>query len=404
MDQKESPCKSAKGGSKQELVLGAVGNPTGPETHVTVLGTCYAEGRPVETSMLIDCGATGMFVDRSFVKIHGFPTFPLEQPRSLTVIDGRPISSGAVTDGVTMRLRIGSHTETTNFYVCDLGSFAAVLGLPWLKEHNPVIDWVNSAVEFGDTCVSKGCIRRKELVCSPHSATLDVKGIRPWIVEKGAVTEDMVVAYLKMDEEEEERHWRPDPWEWDQRATDSLPNDLDPPEYMQTLRGIVPEKYHDFLGAFSKTKADTLPEHRSFDHQIDLEEGKTPSFGKLYNHSLRESEELKKWIAENLEKGFIRPSSSSAASPVLFVPKKGNELRLCIDYRALNDITKKDRTPLPLISETLDKCHRRTWRNTRDQEKARLSPLLDAAPIFRALTERSARIRHDPYGCGEYLV
>jgi hypothetical protein len=49
-------------------------------------------------------------------------------------------------------------------------------------------------------------------------------------------------------------------------------------------------------------------------------------------------------------------------------------------------------------------CHRRTWRSTWNREKARLSPLLDVAPIFLALTERSARICHDPYGSGEYLV
>jgi hypothetical protein len=64
---------------------------------------------------------------------------------------------------------------------------------------------------------------------------------------------------------------------------------------------------------------------------------------------------LKAWLAENQAKGFIRPLKSSCLSPVLFVPKKGGELRLCIDYRRLNKITEKDRTPLPLISETLDR-------------------------------------------------
>ena len=62
---------------------------------------------------------------------------------------------------------------------------------------------------------------------------------------------------------------------------------------------------------------------------------------------------LKKYIKENLEKGFIRTSSSPASSPVLFVRKPGGGLRFCVDYRALNDLTIKNRYPIPRIHETL---------------------------------------------------
>ena len=61
---------------------------------------------------------------------------------------------------------------------------------------------------------------------------------------------------------------------------------------------------------------------------------------------------LRKTLNELLDKGFIRTSSSPAGTPVLFVKKKGG-LRFCVDYRGLNDITRKDRYPLPLIKETL---------------------------------------------------
>jgi hypothetical protein len=98
-----------------------------------------------------------------------------------------------------------------------------------------------------------------------------------------------------------------------------------------------------------------LPPARSFDHAIDLLPGTTPPFGKCYVHSAKEGVALLEWIKEQMEKGFIRMLTSPAASPVLFVPKKDGSSRLCIDYRRLNDITVKDRTPLPLISETLDR-------------------------------------------------
>jgi len=63
---------------------------------------------------------------------------------------------------------------------------------------------------------------------------------------------------------------------------------------------------------------------------------------------------LREWLDKNLRKEFIRPSYSLAASPVLFVKKPNRGLRFCVDYRALNAITKKDRYPLPLTKELLN--------------------------------------------------
>ena len=71
--------------------------------------------------------------------------------------------------------------------------------------------------------------------------------------------------------------------------------------------------------------------------------------------SARELEFLKKYIDENLEKGFIQPSQSPAASPMLLVPKKDGDDRPCVDYRGLNAITIKDRYALPLINELHDR-------------------------------------------------
>ena len=64
-------------------------------------------------------------------------------------------------------------------------------------------------------------------------------------------------------------------------------------------------------------------------------------------------EKVREFLTENLLNGYIRASSSSTGSPILFVKKSDGSLRLCVDYRGLNDITKKDRYPLPLIEDTL---------------------------------------------------
>ena len=76
--------------------------------------------------------------------------------------------------------------------------------------------------------------------------------------------------------------------------------------------------------------------------------------GRMYSMSATELQEIRIWIEENLSKGFIRASSSSYASPILFVKKKDGLLHLGVDYRALNDITIKDWYPLPRIEETLN--------------------------------------------------
>jgi hypothetical protein len=114
------------------------------------------------------------------------------------------------------------------------------------------------------------------------------------------------------------------------------------------------QKYRDF---FDTQKATQLPSHRSTDHAIELKPGTDPPYMRTYNMSPAELRVLEDNINEALAKGWIRESKSPAGAPVLFVPKKNGELRLCIDYRGLNAITIKNRYPLPLISELLDRLH-----------------------------------------------
>jgi len=114
-------------------------------------------------------------------------------------------------------------------------------------------------------------------------------------------------------------------------------------------------RYKDYVDVFSKDRAETLAPHRPIDHAIDLEPGFNIPYGRIYNLSEVELKTLKAYIETNLAKGFIQRSSSPAAAPILFAKKKDGGLRLCVDYRALNRATVKNRYPLPLISEMLDR-------------------------------------------------
>ena len=119
------------------------------------------------------------------------------------------------------------------------------------------------------------------------------------------------------------------------------------------LKG-VPKEYHEFTDVFSKSRTDTLAQHRPYDLKINLEEGASPPPGPMYSLSVTELETLREFLDEHLRIGFIRPSRSSHAGPILFVRRKDGSLRLCFDFCGLNKITKKDRYPLPLISNLLD--------------------------------------------------
>lgn len=136
---------------------------------------------------------------------------------------------------------------------------------------------------------------------------------------------------------------------------------VDPADYVP--REILKE----FPDLFAPEKSMQLPPHRpGVDHAINLlrdsmgQEADLP-FGPLYGMSREELLVLRKTLNDLLDKGFIRVSSSSAASPVLFVKKPGGGIRFCVDYRALNAITTKDRYPLPLISETLRSLAAAKW-------------------------------------------
>ena len=118
----------------------------------------------------------------------------------------------------------------------------------------------------------------------------------------------------------------------------------------------IPDCYQDLSEVFSKKESESLPPHRGhLDHHIPLEKDAKPTFGPIYNLSELELKVLKEYIQDKLKKGLIRPSTSSFGSSVLFVKKPDDSLRLCVDYRALNRMTIKNRYPIPLTTEIMNR-------------------------------------------------
>ena len=132
--------------------------------------------------------------------------------------------------------------------------------------------------------------------------------------------------------------------------------DIDKPDAFQ---GCNPKQKADLVKfvsdydiLFQEPKG--LPPKREIEHEIYLQQdAPLPNVG-MYRLSVLENAEIKKQVKEFLNQGFVRPSTSPCGSPIVLVRNKYGSWRMCIDFRALNKITIKNRYPLPRIDDLLD--------------------------------------------------
>jgi len=112
-------------------------------------------------------------------------------------------------------------------------------------------------------------------------------------------------------------------------------------------------EYHDYLDVFDRAMIDQLLSHRFYDHKIELIDEETLSRSRLYQMFDHKLQKIKKYLIDYLNKEFIFFSFALYVSLILFVEKKDDSLRFCVDYRKLNVLIKRDRYSLSLIDETL---------------------------------------------------
>jgi hypothetical protein len=112
----------------------------------------------------------------------------------------------------------------------------------------------------------------------------------------------------------------------------------------------------DFLDVFPE-ELPGMPRDRDIEFVINLMPDSAPIYKSPYRMATLDLAELKEHIKELLEKGFIHPSTSLWGAPMIFVPKNDGTQRLCVDYRALNEVTVKNKYPLPRIDDLFDQLH-----------------------------------------------
>ena len=272
-------------------------------THLALSLSLQLPGRTIPVNAIIDSGACSCFIDATFASLHHIPLRKKDFRLSVFLADGSHIKSGQVTKE-TLPLPAATSADHRELLILDVISsplFPVILGIPWLRVHNPQVDW------------SSGTIRFPSRYCQEHCLP-------------GLPSFSPTLLCLNTD-----------------------------PSLLQA----VPEPYHEFLDVFSK-KGDSLPPYRPYDCPIELLPGAEIPLGRIFPLSEKEQDALKIYIDENLNKGFIRPSTSPAGAGIFFVAKKDQTLRPCIDYRELNNITVKNRYPLPLIPELFQKLRSAT--------------------------------------------
>ena len=395
----------------------------------------------IKTFAFIDSGSSGSHIGDIFSKRHSLPRTAKPFSVPIFTVDDRPLSSGLLTHDVITQVKVRNHTEIIRLGIVTM-PYPVLLGLNWLKQHNPAIDWargrlalsccgadLNSSVSavgkgyslpdpsdsdhlsFLDLGPRLPSPSQNNLPDLNHGSNLDhnyapkpevftsgtfanapkpetfasgpsaiprsIPSISHLPVSNGLSQQEFKSPLLTPNSPISVSHVSPQRFLkysknqhcyciWytpNENHINSLstefhevsisPNNTPQPD--EQTRLSVPPQFHDFLDVFSPTEVKKLPPHRPYDINIDLEDGTTPPFGPIYSLSLDERKALSDYIHENLAKGFIQRSTSSASSPILFTKRKTGDLRLCVDYRGLNAITKRNRYPLPLTHDLIDR-------------------------------------------------
>uniref|UniRef100_A0A8C5R8C8 Gypsy retrotransposon integrase-like protein 1 n=1 Tax=Leptobrachium leishanense TaxID=445787 RepID=A0A8C5R8C8_9ANUR len=256
-------------------------------------------GRMLLQTAMVDSGASGNFLDKAVVDAFCIPITNKPFPLHIQVVDGSSLPSGPVTtETEPLQVTIGpGHKETLRFDIVTTPLFPIILGLPWLRQHDPQVSWSSGTFTFSSSYCTQNCLQKHHHVLN---TVLDI-------------------------------HMTPQ------------------------YHTVLPNEYSSFADVFDEKGVESLPPRRPYDCPIELIPGATIPYGRLYPLSEPELKVLKGYIQENLDKGFIRHSTSPAGAGIFFVEKKDGGLRPCVDYRELNLITIKNRYPLPLIPELIER-------------------------------------------------
>jgi hypothetical protein len=245
----------------------------------------------IPTSVLFDSRASHSFVTKSFVEKHNIPNYPLKKKLLIRSPRGEFRATHSCPQ---TKIEIRGLSFLVELIILELSGIDVILGIDYLTKYDGVIS----------------CAKRMVTLTSLQGERIEVNVSMP-------ITAEEMVNLL---EEKSLEHIR---------IVCEYPN-----VFLEELPG--------------------MPPNRDIEFSIELLPGTAPISKRAYRMDVKDLIELKKQIEELLEKCFIRPSSSPWGALVLFVNKKDGSRRMCVNYRSLNEVTVKNKYPLPRIEDLFD--------------------------------------------------
>jgi hypothetical protein len=246
--------------------------------------------------VLFDSRALHPFISAAYVEKHNLPV-ALLRCQMIVSSPGGDMPARQLCPKVILKIR--GVDFVANLIVLESKGIDVILGMDWLGKYKVLIDCTKKSVKL---------------------TTLDGKELE--FIAEPVVTAKGIANHAKI-------------------------NQLDASQGSEVL--VV----NEFPNVFPE-ELPGMPPDRDIEFVIELKPGTALIYKTLFRMTTPELAELKEHIEELLEKGFIRPSSSTWGAPVIFVPKKDGTQRLCMDYRALNEVTVKNKYPLPRIDDMFD--------------------------------------------------
>ena len=255
----------------------------------------------IAVKALLDSGVIGLFMDTKFAKKKEFKLEKLKNLLLVRNVDRIANIREAITYQIKCNMFFKEDVEKVQMDVCNLGKTKVILDMPWLVAHNLEIDWEKGKVKM--TWCLPICRKRKQEM-------QEKRQVRKTVEEK-------------------------------------------------TVEELVPRRFQKWKKVFGKEESERIPTQKPWDHAIELKEGFVPRKGKVYLLLREEREKVQAFMEDQLQKEYIQLSKSLQTLPVYFVAKKNRKRRMVQDYYHINQWTVKNRYPLLLITDILDKVEKK---------------------------------------------